>query len=1803
MNRLKYLILLICIFYVQTVSFAQTNPSMLTVKGFRLSISNNDTLFVNGNVHIVENSDMDDNIHNEGLFTITDTLFNSVNNLFLSSSNPFLSNDTNDIKIFLPSIGKTTFQSNKNKLIRGNPSIYFNNLTVKQGCLVLDTNIKVIGEIELDLANFNLNGNNIELFDTAVNINKKTGKIKAGTETNLYKIFGDSSGYIKAAKYYSNVSGSDPANFGFSIISPDDIGDIFISRYHFSDTTVTDGGIKKSYVIQNNYGNLGNNKDLQFSYFESDLVDNDTSLRVFFKAIDSNRFKYLGGALENTNSIKAKNVNFNEGYYTIADSICDNPPKVNIGTDQIICEGSRIELRADTIYNDEQKKNMTYKWWSSNHNIGNSTDFNLIIPYDTINKYLNDTIDIHLMVADERGCINRDTVRFYTFPNPRLGIKVSSPFSNICMGDTIAFLDTLNSTGKYKWTFLQENYFESISNPSYVYHNQEGMKEVEVIFTDINGCNADSIIRFNVHPLPEPKFAVDLNNCLGDELILDNQSFISTSIISGAIAKYTWDLGNNNIINVTQDTVISDSTLRYISTKLTGNGGMPGPDLIYYYNKTGTYDIKLTAETYSGCVSDTIISTNIRDSVYAAFDTTSYTNVCLGMISRFFPQNSTSDTSLVAEYQWHFNDSIIKTYSLYDTVNYKFATAGTFDVNFVVVSKYGCTDTVMSKVKIYSSPLAIFTIDPVCLNSISLFNSFGSSNTSMNYKWFVEDSIIYSSANEAVNYFFKEVGDHKVILEVANENGCKSFFTDTAIVVANPEANFIIQNACINNQIGDTLIKNISNNISSTYHWDFGDGYTSDIEHPNKSFINAGIYPIKLTASKIVTINNSNITCKANYSDTIKIYDIAPADFKVDYNTNVCEGNSSEFLLSNYTNSGLVDHYTWIFNSDTIKSYTSDQISYQFETDGKYSVTLRTVTKDGCSDFKTKQVTIYDTPEIDIVSDSACLGEELNFSVNENNRYSNTEYNWYLGNLIGNGWYVSANKSEPGLYEVILEIKTPNGCINRDTSYAIVHPLPIDLFQNQIHVCSDTLKLLGENPNYDYLWNNTISGNVFTVYNDGVYKVKVTDKYTGCESNEDIEILLNKPLNVELGNDTSACGNLKLDAGFFGQSATYLWSNGSTGRYLNVNSNDEYKVTVNQGGCSVSDSIQVIVNEIPVIDLGSDINTCAFETVFLNAEITDGKNYLWSNGLTSGIIEVTSEVAQSNNYKVIVTDVNNCITTDQIKVTFNPVPLVDLGIDIEICQNKNIALNATTVNATNYLWNTGETTSVIFPNETGSDVISKEYFVLVENKYGCNVTDTVRVKFLPVPEVILPEEMVACGNEVITLSAYNPKYISYMWNNGSNDSIITVSTNEGDGIYYVNIENQFHCVSTSNQSNIAFKNIPVAVLPENITGCNKILLNAGNFGADFLWNDQQTFQQRIVYQSGLYTVKITNGNNCAIIDSVNAIVNYVTKPYLGPDISLCVNDQKVLRTGIHDPAYTFEWNGYSTGDTMLIATQGKYIVKAINYNGCEDSDTINVIGRALPDVYLGPDMYKCTDDNFILDAGDDGFAYYWGSSSGLESGERFVEVADTGKYWVKVTNDFGCMQSDTINIEPTSLSIDPLFITNSKLIAGDSVLFVDMSQPEPMSWLWEFGDLQQSIYQNPIHVYYGSGDYQVILHVSNAVCNASIIKIIEVEQRNKTGEEDGDIEELIGDKFIGINNVKIYPNPNNGNFTIEADLSTRTNANVYIFNLMGQLISVKKYSNVLTLNEYIDIQSKSPGIYIIKIIAGTDYKTYKIIKQ
>ena len=75
--------------------------------------------------------------------------------------------------------------------------------------------------------------------------------------------------------------------------------------------------------------------------------------------------------------------------------------------------------------------------------------------------------------------------------------------------------------------------------------------------------------------------------------------------------------------------------------------------------------------------------------------------------------------------------------------------------------------------------------------------------------------------------------------------------------------------------------------------------------------------------------------------------------------------------------------------------------------------------------------------------------------------------------------------------------------------------------------------------------------------------------------------------------------------------------------------------------------------------------------------------------------------------------------------------------------------------------------------------------------------------------------------------------------------------------------------------------------------------------------------------------------------------------------------------------------------------------------------------------------------------------------------------------------------------------------------------------------------------------------------------------------------------------------IKIYPNPNNGAFTLELPEGT-ANANVVITDISGKVIEVKSNSEQTM---YFDMSQFAAGTYLIRVQADGNVYTRKVVIQ
>jgi gliding motility-associated-like protein len=239
--------------------------------------------------------------------------------------------------------------------------------------------------------------------------------------------------------------------------------------------------------------------------------------------------------------------------------------------------------------------------------------------------------------------------------------------------------------------------------------------------------------------------------------------------------------------------------------------------------------------------------------------------------------------------------------------------------------------------------------------------------------------------------------------------------------------------------------------------------------------------------------------------------------------------------------------------------------------------------------------------------------------------------------------------------------------------------------------------------------------------------------------------------NVDLGPDLSVCDNITttLD-GTVANATAYQWSengvpiSGATNATLDITHAGTYSVEVSIGVCSTTDEIIITTEPTPIVDVGADFHTCSGNTETLTANVSNlsgSETYQWSKDGTaiSGATSATLDVTETGTYEVSVTNTIGCVGSDEIVVTFDPYPDLELGDDQTVCPYDTATITSNIIDADTYTWEINgvtdaNTTDTLTINGTGSYDV-----VLTIIRGTCTVSDSVHIEILtPVTVVSTP---------------------------------------------------------------------------------------------------------------------------------------------------------------------------------------------------------------------------------------------------------------------------------------------------------------------------------------------------------------------------------------------------------------------------------------------------------------------------------
>ncbi len=79
--------------------------------------------------------------------------------------------------------------------------------------------------------------------------------------------------------------------------------------------------------------------------------------------------------------------------------------------------------------------------------------------------------------------------------------------------------------------------------------------------------------------------------------------------------------------------------------------------------------------------------------------------------------------------------------------------------------------------------------------------------------------------------------------------------------------------------------------------------------------------------------------------------------------------------------------------------------------------------------------------------------------------------------------------------------------------------------------------------------------------------------------------------------------------------------------------------------------------------------------------------------------------------------------------------------------------------------------------------------------------------------------------------------------------------------------------------------------------------------------------------------------------------------------------------------------------------------------------------------------------------------------------------------------------------------------------------------------------------------------------------------------------------------------VEVRPNPNNGLFMLNVELSENLPIQIDVFNTSGQLIKAVAKGDFTNIQQQIDLTDKATGVYLVRLQVGNEVMTKQVVKQ
>jgi len=362
----------------------------------------------------------------------------------------------------------------------------------------------------------------------------------------------------------------------------------------------------------------------------------------------------------------------------------------------------------------------------------------------------------------------------------------------------------------------------------------------------------------------------------------------------------------------------------------------------------------------------------------------------------------------------------------------------------------------------------------------------------------------------------------------------------------------------------------------------------------------------------------------------------------------------------------------------------------------------------------------------------------------------------------------------------------------------------------------------------------------------------------------------------------------------------------------------------------------------------------------------------------------------------------------------------------------------------------------------------------------------------------------------------------------------------------------------------------------------------------YLWSTGATTATATGLAAGIYTVTTTDINGCEITNTIE-VPNLGNIPALTVDNAGWVGCSETgggvinLTTTGGTTAYSYSWSSGETTEDLVGVPAGTYTLLVTDANNCTDTEVITISQPSVMDLSISSQTdLTCFGDNSgvvnaDLSGGQTPYTTSWDTnpvSTGLSIGNLAA-----GTYTLTVTDDLGCIKTANATLtEPTELTVTVLDTSETAAGAMDgSVTATADGGTPPYAYSWDFG-ADTSRVDSLV-----SGSY--VLTVTDAN-NCVVTDSVELMQW-ATGIDD--------ELAAGITAFSIFPNPNQGLFSVNLSLEHYEGISLTVFDLQGNKVYKEKTNPLLSLDKTIDLSDQAQGMYILQIQSARGIATRKFV--